>query len=67
MQQKTQSAHRSPYMFMAIAFVLAVVHPEAGNIAGGGFLMAHMADGKSAVIDYAFQAPRAFRRVCLTW
>lgn len=45
---------------VAIAFVLAVVHPEAGNIAGGGFLMAHMADGKSTVIDYAFQTPAAF-------
>lgn len=45
---------------VAIAFVLAVVHPEAGNIAGGGFLMARMADGKTSVIDYAFQAPAAF-------
>ncbi|MFN7936382.1 MAG: gamma-glutamyltransferase [Bryobacteraceae bacterium] len=45
---------------VAIAFVLAVVHPEAGNIAGGGFLMAQMADGKNTVIDYAFQTPGAF-------
>lgn len=45
---------------VAIAFVLAVVHPEAGNIAGGGFLMAHMADGRSTVVDYAFQTPSAF-------
>lgn len=46
---------------VAIAFVLAVVHPEAGNIAGGGFLMAHLANGRTVGIDYAFQAPRAFR------
>jgi len=45
---------------VAIAFVLAVVHPEAGNIAGGGFLLAHMAGGQSTVIDYAFQTPAAF-------
>ncbi|MGH9723278.1 MAG: gamma-glutamyltransferase [Bryobacteraceae bacterium] len=46
---------------VAIAFVLAVVHPEAGNIAGGGFLMAHLAGGKTVVVDYAFQTPQAFR------
>ena len=33
MQQKTQSAHRSPYMFMAIAFVLVfdgMVYAQSG-------------------------------------
>lgn len=44
---------------VTIAFVLAVVHPEAGNIAGGGFLMAHLANGKQTVIDYGFQMPLA--------
>lgn len=44
---------------VAIAFVLAVVHPEAGNIAGGGFLMASLAGGKQTVIDYGFQMPLA--------
>ncbi|MBL8210273.1 MAG: gamma-glutamyltransferase [Bryobacterales bacterium] len=47
---------------VAIGFVLAVVHPEAGNIGGGGFLLAHMADGRSTVVDYAFKAPQAFRK-----
>jgi gamma-glutamyltranspeptidase/glutathione hydrolase len=46
---------------VAIAFALAVVHPEAGNIGGGGFLMAHLADGRNTVIDYAFQAPLALK------
>lgn len=44
---------------VAIAFALAVVHPEAGNIGGGGFLLAHLANGKNTAIDYAFQAPQA--------
>ena len=42
---------------VAMAFVLAVVHPEAGNIGGGGFLMASLASGKQTVIDYGFHAP----------
>ncbi|MBI3209681.1 MAG: gamma-glutamyltransferase [Candidatus Solibacter usitatus] len=45
---------------VAIAFALAVVHPEAGNIGGGGFLMAHLSGGKTTVIDYAFQTPSGF-------
>lgn len=42
---------------VAIAFVLAVVHPEAGNIGGSGYLMARMADGTETVFDYGGDSP----------
>jgi gamma-glutamyltranspeptidase/glutathione hydrolase len=46
---------------VAIAFVLAVVHPEAGNLGGSGYLMARMKDGRTAVFDYGGQSPLAIR------
>src|SRR5262245_30216654 len=42
---------------VATAFALAVVHPEAGNIGGGGFLLARAHDGTAAVYDFREQAP----------
>jgi gamma-glutamyltranspeptidase/glutathione hydrolase len=44
---------------VAVAFVLGVVHPEAGNLGGSGYLMARMADGKTTVFDYGGDAPGA--------
>lgn len=46
---------------VAIAFALAVVHPEAGNIGGGGYLLVRMADGRAKVIDYRETAPGVSR------
>lgn len=43
---------------VATAFALAVVHPEAGNIGGGGFLLTRPARGEAAVYDFREQAPR---------
>ena len=41
---------------IAAAFVLAVTFPEAGNIGGGGFMLAHM-NGESHFLDYREKAP----------
>jgi gamma-glutamyltranspeptidase/glutathione hydrolase len=47
---------------VAVAFALAVVEPQAGNIGGGGFLLLRMADGRSSFIDYRETAPSSASR-----
>ena len=42
---------------VAVGFALAVTHPAAGNIGGGGFLLVRLADGRSAFIDFRERAP----------
>ena len=44
---------------VAAAFALAVVHPAAGNIGGGGFLLVRPAAGKAATYDFREMAPAA--------
>jgi gamma-glutamyltranspeptidase/glutathione hydrolase len=44
---------------VATAFALAVVHPAAGNLGGGGFLLVRPANGPAAVYDFREQAPAA--------
>ena len=47
---------------VATGFSLAVVHPAAGNIGGGGFMLIRMADGKAHFLDYREKAPAAATR-----
>lgn len=42
---------------IAAQWALAVVFPNAGNIGGGGFLVAHNATGASIALDYREKAP----------
>ncbi|WP_204602123.1 gamma-glutamyltransferase [Paremcibacter congregatus] len=45
---------------VAVGFALAVTLPQAGNLAGGGFMMVHLAEeNKTIAIDYRELAPRA--------
>jgi gamma-glutamyltranspeptidase/glutathione hydrolase len=42
---------------IATQLALAVVYPGAGNIGGGGFMVAHLSNGKNVSIDYREKAP----------
>jgi gamma-glutamyltranspeptidase/glutathione hydrolase len=44
---------------IATQLALAVVYPGAGNIGGGGFFVARLANGKNITIDFREQAPLA--------
>ena len=47
---------------IATAFALAVTLPEAGNIGGGGFIVAYLADRREVVtVDFREMAPQARR------
>ena len=46
---------------VAVGFALAVVHPEAGNLGGGGYLVVRMSDGRMKAFDYKETIPAATR------
>jgi gamma-glutamyltranspeptidase / glutathione hydrolase len=51
---------------IAVQLALAVAYPGAGNIGGGGFMVAHMNNGKTFTLDYRETAPaKAFRDLYL--
>src|SRR5690349_14485726 len=47
---------------VAVGFALAVTHPTAGNIGGGGFMLVRMADGRTTFIDFREKAPAGASR-----
>ena len=47
---------------VAVAFTLAVTHPSAGNLGGGGFMLIRFADGRSTFIDFRERAPNSATR-----
>src|SRR5438094_8693289 len=42
---------------IAVAFALAVTHPAAGNLGGGGFMLIRLKDGRTTAIDYREMGP----------
>ena len=44
---------------VAVGFALAVTHPSAGNIGGGGFMLIRLADGRSTFLDFRERGPAA--------
>src|SRR5437773_9501114 len=44
---------------VAVGFALAVVHPQAGNLGGGGFLLLRFANGETHFLDFREKAPAA--------
>jgi len=47
---------------VAVGFALAVTHPSAGNLGGGGFMLVRMADGTTTFLDFRERAPGAASR-----
>ncbi|MBY4953298.1 gamma-glutamyltransferase [Pantoea sp. DY-17] len=51
---------------VAVGFALAVTHPQAGNLGGGGFMLLRTASGRTTAIDFREMAPaRASRDMFL--
>lgn len=44
---------------IATGFALAVTHPTAGNIGGGGFMVIRFPDGRATTFDFREKAPAA--------
>lgn len=47
---------------IATQLALAVVYPGAGNIGGGGFMIAYLQNGQTVALDYRETAPSAAHR-----
>src|SRR2546430_7761650 len=51
---------------VAVGFALAVTHPVAGNLGGGGYMLIRLADGRATFIDFRERAPeKAARHIYL--
>ena len=42
---------------VGVGMALAVTHPSAGNIGGGGFMLVRFADGRATFLDFRERAP----------
>jgi gamma-glutamyltranspeptidase/glutathione hydrolase len=47
---------------VAVGFALAVTHPTAGNLGGGGFMLIRLANGKTTFLDFREEAPQKAAR-----
>src|SRR5512132_4222277 len=47
---------------VAVGFAMAVTHPFAGNIGGGGYMLIRLADGRATFIDFRERAPETSTR-----
>lgn len=47
---------------VAVGFALAVTHPRAGNLGGGGFMLIRFADGRATFLDFRERAPGSAHR-----
>ncbi len=47
---------------VAVALTLAVTHPSAGNLGGGGFMLVRFADGRSTFLDFRERGPGSASR-----
>jgi len=47
---------------VAVGFALAVTHPAAGNLGGGGFMLIRHADGRDTFLDFREMAPSSAHR-----
>jgi gamma-glutamyltranspeptidase / glutathione hydrolase len=47
---------------VAVAYALAVTHPSAGNLGGGGFMLVRAPGKKTVAIDFRETAPARFTR-----
>jgi len=47
---------------VAIGLALAVTHPSAGNLGGGGFMLVRLANGKTTFLDFREAAPEKASR-----
>ncbi|CAM4272633.1 gamma-glutamyltransferase [Pluralibacter gergoviae] len=47
---------------VAVSYALAVTHPQAGNLGGGGFMLIRLKDGRTTAIDFREMAPAAASR-----
>jgi gamma-glutamyltranspeptidase / glutathione hydrolase len=43
---------------VAVGFAMAVTHPYAGNIGGGGYMLIRLANGRTTFIDFRERAPQ---------